>query len=49
MSKHIKKNKKHKKSAIKERKRNEKQARLDNELKIEKKSENEGRWRKNIH
>lgn len=49
MSKHIKKNKKHKKSAIKKRKRHEKQARLDNELKIEKKSENEGRWWKNIH
>ena len=49
MSKHIKKNKKHKKSAIKKRKRHEKQARLDNEFKLEKKSENEDRWRQNIY
>lgn len=49
MSKHIKKNKKHKKSAIKKRKRHEKQARLDNEFKLEKKSENENKRWQNIH
>ena len=40
MSKHIKKNKKHKKSAIKNRKRKELKARKENEAKI-KESKNE--------
>ena len=45
MSKHIKKNKKHKKSAIKKRKRRERQARIENKISLEKKAKDEDRWR----
>lgn len=49
MSKHIKKNKKHKKSAIKKRKRHEKQACIENKFSLEKKAKDENRWRQNIY